>query len=298
MPAKGIIVAGTIALVVATAACSGNAKTSGHTTSPTGQSTANTTATATGSPDHPIGVIAVGHSWMTGYMSDPKSPGTDTVANSWATGTNPAVHSIYQRLVEARPETAAHVANVASDGAESGGLPDQAAEGLTEVPYPALLIVQIVGNDLRCDGTDPQHYPEFRDNVRKAVQTVLKASPNATVVLVGDPGRPSRYAKAIADLPTTPKDFIGTRPCYLFSANRTINQAGVARVTALLAAYEAQLAKACEGIQRCHTDGGAAARMELPIADYGQDLLHPSIHGHAHIAAAEWPVVAAALGLV
>jgi hypothetical protein len=37
--------------------------------------------------------------------------------------------------------------------------------------------------------------------------------------------------------------------------------------------------------------------MELPLADYGEDLLHPSISGHAHLAAAEWPIVASALGL-
>jgi lysophospholipase L1-like esterase len=284
-------------LLAAVAACAASPQSPSPTTLTGGRSTESATPTATGSPEHPIGVIAVGHSGMTGYMSDPKSPGTDTEANSWATGTNPAVHSIYQRLVAARPETAGHVANAASDGAESDRLPDQATQGLTRVPYPALLIVQIVGNDLRCDGTDPQHYPEFRDNVTKAVQTVLKASPNASVVLIGDPGRPASYAKVIADLPTTPKDFIDTRPCFLFSANKTINHTEVARVTTLLAAYEAQLAGACQGLRRCHTDGGAAARMELPIADYGEDFLHPSISGHAHIAAAEWPVVASALGL-
>ena len=234
---------------------------------------------------------------MTGYMSDPKSPGTDAEANSWATGTNPAVHSIYQRLVAVRPETAGHVANAASDGAESDRLPDQVTQGLTRVPYPALLIVQVVGTDLRCDGTDPQHYPEFRDNVRKAVQTVLKASPNARVVLIGDPGRPASYAKVIAALPTTPTDLIDTRPCFLFSANKTINHAEVARVTTLLAAYEAQQARACQGLRQCHTDGGAAARMELPVGDYSEDFLHPSISGHAHSAAAEWPVVASVLGL-
>jgi hypothetical protein len=162
----------------------------------------------------------------------PEEPRTDTEANSWATGTNPAVNSIYQRLVEARPETAGHVANTASDGAESDRLPDQATEGLSRVPYAALLVVQLVGNDLRCDGTAPQHYPEFRDNVRKAVQTVLKASPNAAVALVGDPGRPASYAAAVAALPITPTEFVGTGPCYLFSANRTINRVEVARVTA------------------------------------------------------------------
>jgi hypothetical protein len=37
--------------------------------------------------------------------------------------------------------------------------------------------------------------------------------------------------------------------------------------------------------------------MELSVADYGEDLQGPSISGHAHVAAAEWPVVTTALGL-
>jgi hypothetical protein len=68
-------------------------------------------------------------------------------------------------------------------------------------------------------------------------------------------------------------------------------------VTSLLTAYEGQLAEARKGIPQCHTDGGAAARMELSVADYGEDLQGPSISGHAHVAAAEWPVVTTALGL-
>jgi lysophospholipase L1-like esterase len=294
MDRNGRIIASTLVLLATIAACTGDAKAPAAPTSSTSHSAA---STAIGSPNRPIGVIGIGHSWMTGYMSDPKSPGTDTEANSWATGTNPGVHSIYLRLVEAMPETAGNVVNAAHDGATSDLLPDQASEGLARVPYPALVIVQIVGNDLRCDGTDPEHYVEFRASVRQAVQTIVKASPKVSVVLVGDPGRPAGYAAAIATLPRTPKSFIDTRPCFLFSANRTVNRAEVARVTKLLAAYEAQLAKACAGIRQCHTDGGAAARMEVHVEDYGEDLQHPSIRGHAHIAAAEWPVIASVLGL-
>lgn len=131
-------------LLAAVAACAGSPQSPSPTTSTSGRSTESATPTATGGPEHPIGVIAVGHSGTTGYMSDPKSPGIDTEANSWATGTKPAVHSIYQRLIEARPETAGHVANASSDGAESDRLPDQATQGLTRMPYPTLLIVQIV----------------------------------------------------------------------------------------------------------------------------------------------------------
>ena len=104
---------------------------------------------------------------MTGYGSDPTSPGTDTRANSWATGTNPAVHSVYLRLVAARPETAGHVVNTARDGAKADQLTAMATEALARVPHPALALVQIIGNDLRCDGTDHAHCADFETSVRR-----------------------------------------------------------------------------------------------------------------------------------
>lgn len=64
----------------------------------------------------PVGVIAVGHSGLTGEGSDPDRPGQDAMENSWATGDAPAVNSIYQRLVAARPATKGHVANMAVGG--------------------------------------------------------------------------------------------------------------------------------------------------------------------------------------
>ena len=37
----------------------------------------------------PVGIIALGHSGMTGEGSDPTRPGQDARENSWATGTAP-----------------------------------------------------------------------------------------------------------------------------------------------------------------------------------------------------------------
>lgn len=54
----------------------------------------------------PVGVIAIGHSGLTGENTDPSLPPFSPVLeNSWATGSNPEVDSIYQRLVAVRPET-------------------------------------------------------------------------------------------------------------------------------------------------------------------------------------------------
>src|SRR4051794_24245405 len=269
MRQAGVLIVGSLLLVGPLVACSGGSTPGARTSVSNGPTSAEGSPNAVGSREHPIGLVALGHSEMTGYGSDPTSPGTDTVANSWASGTNPAVHSVYLRLVEERPNTAGKVINAAQDGATSDLLPDEATHALSRVPHPALALVQIVGNDVRCDGSDSTHYAEFAASVRRAVERIVKASPHVRVMLIGEPVRPASYAAAIASLPTTPASFISHQPCYLFSANRSVNQVEVVRVEHLLRGYELQLAKACRRIKECHTDGGAAARMTSHLRDFG-----------------------------
>src|SRR5215831_8284077 len=72
-------------------------------------------ATGTTSASHPLrGIIALGHSALTGENSDPPSPGQPAPRNSWATGTNPAVDSIYQRLAAVDPAVRGHAVNEAA----------------------------------------------------------------------------------------------------------------------------------------------------------------------------------------
>lgn len=292
--------AAAVVAALALSSCSGDATpTSGSVDgSRLGASTAATSTTSGVDAEHPEGVIAVGHSGMTGFQSDPERPGENVVENSWATGSNPAVNSVYQRLVAVRPKTQGRVANVSRNGEKADGLEFQVPAALAIVPTPALALVMIMDNDIRCDGTDPAHLPEFRTQVRTAVQSIVKASPKVTVMLASGPGRPADYAKAIATLPTTPVELVGQDPCAMFSANRKVNTAEVKRLTTILESYEAELGRACEGIPQCHTDGGALARHPGDrLEEYGVDLGHPSVVGHQQWAAAIWPAVAKAMGL-
>jgi hypothetical protein len=40
-----------------------------------------------GDSTYPSSIVAIGHSGLTGYDSDPDRPGLDVGENSWATGT-------------------------------------------------------------------------------------------------------------------------------------------------------------------------------------------------------------------
>ena len=291
--------AAAVVAALALCSCSGGGTPTGGSVDPSRvAATTSAASTPSSDPDHPEGVIALGHSGMTGFQSDPQRPGENVLDNSWATGSNPEVNSVYERLVAVRPKTQGLVANVSRNGEKADGLEFQVPAALAIVPTPALALFMIMDNDIRCDGTDPAHLPEFRAQVRAAVQSIVKASPKVTVVLASGAGRPADYARAIATLPTTPVDLVGKEPCAMFSANKKVNTAEVKRLTSIVESYEAELARACEGIPQCHTDGGALARHPGDrLEEYGVDLGHPSVAGHQQWAAAIWPAVAEAMGL-
>jgi hypothetical protein len=91
------------AVIVIVTACS-NEK-------PTARPHATATTTEPARTGQPVGIIAIGHSGLTGEGTG----GTfePVLANSWATGSAPAVNSVYQRLTSVRPETRGHAANTA-----------------------------------------------------------------------------------------------------------------------------------------------------------------------------------------
>jgi hypothetical protein len=70
--------------------------------------------TATG---YPSSLVVLGDDVAQGYGSDPGHPYRDTPANSWASGTNPAVDSIYSRILSANPAVRGHAVNLAQDDA-------------------------------------------------------------------------------------------------------------------------------------------------------------------------------------
>jgi hypothetical protein len=94
-------------------------------------------ATATTSPipsvdlAHPVGMIAIGHSGLTGEGTGATSQ--PLYSNSWATGTDPEVNSVYLRMVAALPETEGHVMNKAVGGAPASTLSSQAQAALANV---------------------------------------------------------------------------------------------------------------------------------------------------------------------
>ena len=69
---------------------------------------------------------ALGASTTRGYNTDCPAPWTDCPDNSWSTGTNPAVGSIYLRLLSRNPRLRNHNYNDALSGSAMADLSEQA----------------------------------------------------------------------------------------------------------------------------------------------------------------------------
>ena len=150
-----------IAAVLTVSACGSE---NGSTPSTTTSTSPSVTAARTPQLD---AIAVIGHSGATGY----NSTGTDedVPENSWATGSNPKVDSIYSRLLASHPALKGHAYNAAVSGSDSNDLMRQAQDLLVNDPVPDIVFIQSVDNDLQCDGSDAQNLPAFKSRVADVI---------------------------------------------------------------------------------------------------------------------------------
>jgi len=244
----------------------------------------------------PVGLIAMGHSGITGEGTGGQNQAVPT--KSWATGTLPEVDSVYLRMVDVVPATDGHVANAGQGGAPASELAAMAELALGTVPVPALAIIQTIDADIQCDGRDTDRITAFGENVRKAIQVVVDASPNGHVLVVGQLGRPSvAFIKTLVAKDPSQRDALsGSGPCDFFDASGNLVPAHFANLTAIIDAFEAEQAKVCAPFKQCTTDKGARARYVDKLENFSADWNHLNVHGQAAEAELIWPVVQQMLG--
>jgi len=291
MHLPGLPRSGAIALVICLAACAAPSQATPSASEPL-PTQPTPTATPAGDPEAPVGVVAFGHSGLTGEGTAALQQ--PAPSNSWATGDNPAVNSVYLRLTTVRPETEGHVANTAMGGASAFQLMQQAEAALRQVPYPALAIISTIDNDIRCDGTDDEHVPELGQDVAEVLDYLLAQSPNTRILVVGQLARPSIdfVKKLVAHDPSAkaglpPAD----SPCAFYDADGRIHPEGFETLTAIIEGYEAEQARVCAEHPNCVTDDGARAAYRDTLENFSSDWAHLNIKGQAAEAELIWPVV-------
>ena len=290
--------AGTAAALIALAVIAGGCG-GGNTADQAAAGPATSSALPSAKITKPVGVIAIGHSGLTGENSDPSNPGQVTPENSWATGTAPEVNSIYRRLVAVRPETEGSVANTAEGGAPVYKLAGQAQRALETVPNPELVVIQTIDGDIRCDGTDDEHVAEFGTALADALQVLTTASPDSRILAVGQLGRPSPsfVKKLVAKDPTVRAELTGTGMCDFYGPDGVLNVKAFDRLTSIIEAYESEQARVCAKVPHCRTDDGARAAYVDRLENFSSDWNHLNVRGQAEAAEIVWPAVAALLEL-
>jgi hypothetical protein len=164
------------------------------------------------------------------------------------------------------------------------------------VPAPALVIIETIDSDIRCDGTDDKHVPEFGSEVGDALKVITDASPNSKILMVTQRGRPAAEAAVIVTNPEARAAFAGTGMCDGISPASELVESNLAMLTAIIESYESEQERVCATVPQCSTDGGALTRYESVISDLvPADWNHLNVRGLEHVAEIEWPVVAALL---
>lgn len=267
----------------------------------------------------PRAMAALGDSITRGFNTSgpgcPTGPGLDCPKNSWATGTNPAVDSVRERLdaISPQPLTAY---NDAVSGARAVNLLSQAQVAAGQ--DPDFVLIEIGANDA-CAAT-PTATATFREQVREAMQTLVSANRQVYIQLMSIPD-----INQLRTIFTEPPDPNALTRWQLFSVCQGLlanplstapaDEARRAAFRQQVIAYNGALAAVCAEFRRCLWDGEAVFDSRFTSADVANvtntegldippfnlipvfgpgfanstaDYFHPSISGQARLAEAAW----------
>jgi len=250
-------------------------------------------AATTTDATYPNAIAVIGGGDAAGYASDPKHPFQEARANSWATGTNPAVRSIYTRLLAVNPAVRGRAFNFSSHGATVRDLPSQVRKASILETKPELVLVQFMRNDAPCDGKDDTRYTDYQARVTEALRGLATALPKARILAVSEWGTLDSYVKAVSSYGLGARLTHASKGICSIFAPKTgkIVPEHLAYVRRTANGYNAAFAAACRAVATCRYDGAAARRIVLKPADLAHRYESLSIKGLAKLAAVEWKLL-------
>jgi hypothetical protein len=242
---------------------------------------------------YPDSMAAIGHSGITGDSS--REPGQGgSIEDSWATGANPEVDSVYARLLAENPEIEGNVTNLGEGGSSIRDVDRQVDQLLDVDPAPELVLVQVVDNDMLCPATEAD-YQRFESGLTALLQKIADGLPEARVFMTSFYADPASYVEALS--PSERPEVGGTGPCAIIDPTGQVVAAELGRLQDIIVGYNNAIESACANADRCTDDGGAFTRVRLQREDIGGDLQHISTAGNAEAAATAWQALRSA-GLI
>ncbi|WP_327735323.1 SGNH/GDSL hydrolase family protein [Streptomyces nojiriensis] len=231
----------------------------------------------------PASIAAVGDSITRGF--DACSVLADCPEVSWATGNDPAVHSLAARLLgdAAAPERSW---NYAVTGSRMADLPAQLAGAAAHKPD---LVTVMVGSNDACRPTASSMTPvaEFRSGFEKALADLRAASPSSQVYVSSVPDLQRLWEQG-KDLPMVRQIWkLGICQSMLADPLSAASGATARRgqVRARVVEYNEVLREVCGKDPLCRYDGGAVFQYPFAADQLSRwDWFHPGKDGQARLA--------------
>ena len=236
---------------------------------------------------YPSSITALGDSITTAYDSTKLG---SVPANSWSTGTNSSVNSMYLRILAVNSLINRKNVNLAVPGAKVADLNSQASQVGRKVDYVTVLIG---ANDV-CTSSEATmtDLTTFQAQFAAAMQTLTERAPKAKIYVLSIPN--------IYNLWYILKDNSSARAawslfnvCQSMLANpMSMAQADIDRRNAVNQRevdFNTQLQAVCALYPQCTFDNNAVFNTAFVVSDVSTiDYFHPSLAGQTKLASVAW----------
>lgn len=237
---------------------------------------------------YPDSIAVIGIATANGYHTDPAHPGATIPENSWATGTNPQVNSLYQRILAHNNRIKGHRTTLVDPEVVAGEVGQLVDRLVTQSPPPDLVVMQVLDQNMICPASHRDFDQAGRDVVA-ALRTIQDSAPNTRVFMVSQFGSPTTQIQAL-----TPDERAATGQAFADFSCVIVDPSGqpiprnLNNFEFAIHGYEAAIKEACDRFPMCGYDEGAFGRTVEAPGDIGPDLSHLSVQGQAKAAAVAW----------
>ena len=235
-----------------------------------------------------LALVVLGDSISVGFAACGRAAACEE--ESWATGDDPAVDSLRQRMAEDAGVDDVASTNLAVPGARAADVAAQAAG--VDLPGEGLVAVLVGANDVCASGPARMTAPEdFRASVDRALAQVRERAPRAGVLVASVPDL-AAVAAGLQGEEVAQETWARTGACPSVLGDSAPDPEVSRRVQDL----NRELAQACAAVPGCTDDAGAVAAWRPALEDLSPlDAFHPSVSGQAQLAEALWPAAQRAL---
>jgi lysophospholipase L1-like esterase len=239
---------------------------------------------------HANSMDALGDS-ITRAFNTCSTPFTDCPENSWATGTNSAVKSYYERALAVNPEISGHNFNDAVSGAKMAELNVQAEKAVSR--KVELVGILMGANDVCTSSLSTMTSVEtYKSEFELAMKTLTTGLPSATID-VGSLPNVYRLWEIFHTNSTAVSTWNTLKICQSLlekpTSTEKADEERRVKVREREEEYDTALENMCSKYTKCKFDKDAGFKTVFNTNDVStRDYFHPSIEGQALIAKEAW----------